>query len=253
MRVNIHPNSNSDSSLQNTASAMITMQNDLNSSQNDTLEIAETLRRVTRRRKMIESDLKPKLSAKIHSVDKFFETKRVEFIVKNGSSAKSVEFIVRYCKDLSDFVEYVKKTRSVTDPMLKYGLDFGRGSLKICSSIQNLSDHDFETELNKSRMGAPKQFLDSGLRKSFILGLVESCQENHGNISKLWSLIGLNRVPGKYSVDLKVANLLAGIMPHGAAFPCKWCYAPRGSLWKPCPDMRMIGNIKEDVGKNRIN
>ncbi|KAJ8671127.1 hypothetical protein QAD02_002386 [Eretmocerus hayati] len=94
-------------------------------------------------------------------------------------------------------------------------------------------------------MSTSKQSLDSGVRKSFILGLVESCQENYENISKLWSLVGLNNVPGKYSVDLKVANLLAGIMAHGAAFPCTWCYAPRGCLWKECPDVRTIGNIEE--------
>ena len=46
----------------------------------------------------------------------------------------------------------------------------------------------------------------------------------------LWSLLGINEFKGTVATDLKLANMLTGIMSHASSFPCTWCTALKDKL-----------------------
>lgn len=88
---------------------------------------------------------------------------------------------------------------------------------------------------------ASKIFLDSGVKKLFIIGLAESTQENYENVEILWSIIEVNKFLGTIAVDLKLANILSGLMPHSCSHPCTFCFATKNKL-NERGEFRTIGN-----------
>ena len=83
------------------------------------------------------------------------------------------------------------------------------------------------------------QFLDSSVKKLFIIGIVEATQENFENVSILRLLLKLNKIECTVATDLKMANILIGIMSHSSKYPCKWCTTFSDELHK-CGEMRTI-------------
>lgn len=71
---------------------------------------------------------------------------------------------------------------------------------------------------------ASKQFRDSAVKKLLIIGLAQSTQEKHVNVSRIWSAIDLNTSLSKFiatiATDLKLANILSGMMAHSSKYPC---------------------------------
>lgn len=79
------------------------------------------------------------------------------------------------------------------------------------------------------------------MKKLFILAVVAGTQENYENVHQLWSLLDINHFSGTIATDLKLANLLVGIMSHASSFPCTWCFAGRENL-DTCGEKRTIEN-----------
>ena len=52
-------------------------------------------------------------------------------------------------------------------------------------------------------------------------------------------MLNLNDFYGVFSVDLKVANIIAGLQGHASGFPCTWCDAKKKQLEK-CGNYRTI-------------
>ncbi|KAJ8678148.1 hypothetical protein QAD02_013935 [Eretmocerus hayati] len=180
----------------------------------------------------------------------------MKFFIIKGDEREEVELVAVYCHDLSGLIEFVKNHRSVTGVLLKCGIDGVRGSMKVCLSIQNsYSDLD-QPDIKKFKQECiSKRFSDSSVKELFII--VESCQGNYENISKLCSLIGSKKNPGKYAGDLKVANMGFGIGPHSSAFLRTWCFAPKECLSQTGFESRTIAKIRayceewNDHGANR--
>lgn len=220
------------------------MKTSYNLSQNTTIGIAAFIRRKTRKRKIIEPNLKKHLADSIHSVDKFFEAKSFDFVnVKSGVSSPITKNVV-YCKNLHGFLEYVKNNREVFGTHLKFGIDGGGGFLKFCLSVQSLEeDSPTHSKRRKYTDDTPsKRFRDSGVKKLFILALAETTQENYDNVLQLWTTLEIDKFDGTIAVDLKLANILCGIMSHSSLHPCTWCYAKKDEL-HGCSELRTIGSI----------
>lgn len=60
----------------------------------------------------------------------------------------------------------------------------------------------------------------------------------------LWSTIGINKFEGSVATDLKLANILIGIMGHSSIHPCTWCIAEKSNLHERA-ELRTIGNISD--------
>lgn len=129
---------------------------------------------------------------------------------------------------------------------MKFGIDGGGDFLKVNLSIQS-TDTDSPTSNDTKRQKyndgvAAKRFLDSGVKKLFIIGISAKTQENYQNVSQLWSAININQFEGTVSVDLKLANIICGIMPHSCSFPSTWCFAKKNELHE-LGEYRTIGDI----------
>lgn len=129
--------------------------------------------------------------------------------------------------------------------------------LKICATF-NEKPTDNETRKNAKRICyADSNILqtklrDSGVKKLILLAIVPEVQETHFNISQIWNLLKLNDVIKKFenkvsiSADLKLINILLGLMSHSSFHPCRWCDANRNNLHKQ-EISRSIFNITEKL------
>lgn len=190
---------------------------------------------------------------KSHSVDDFFDIKDFVFLKKNGEQVSNDTKVVVYCTYLQGFIKHIQNQREVSNPFFKLGIDGGGGFLKICLSVQTSSNESNNSKRSTYDEGiAAKRFKDSGVKKLFILAIASDSQENYENVSKLWSELCLKSFEGTIATDLKLANILAGIMPHSSLYPCTWCYAKKGEL-DSCGTLRSSQNTVENYTKWRAS
>lgn len=219
-------------------------------SQRKTLAIATALRVATKNAKVVEPNLQQKLSVKSHCADKYFNIHKFDFVhVKANKTAAAAEIVV-YCTNLEGLIEHVRKTRSLSTFHLKFGIDGGGGFLKVCLSIQStIENQEHYQRRQKFDDGiSVKRFKDSGVNKLLILALAPSSQENYENVSQLWQKLNIDSFEGTIATDLKLANILAGIMTHSSFYPCTWCYASKNEL-NNCATSRTMGNTLQNYAK----
>ena len=122
---------------------------------------------------------------------------------------------VCYCKDVSGFTEYVKEERDIEgDIDIKIGIDGGGGSFKVTKNAiekkqQNANADDLKSPPKKrTAKHQKKRYKDSGVKKLFIICIVEGILETYDNVKTilnlehvtLWDTGGNNlpRVPMEY-------------------------------------------------------
>ena len=88
-------------------------------------------------------------------------------------------------------------------------------------------------------------FLASGVKKLFIIALVEDISENHFNISKIFELMDLENIHFKFVCDLKVANILCGLQSHASKHPCCFCDVTKDELHKR-GNLRTFGSLRQN-------
>lgn len=184
--------------------------------------------------------MKEKLSELNHTLDSFFVIHNSEFVKVNKRSVTNTSFI--YCSDIKGLCEFVQQKRACHQVHLKFGFDGGVGFFKVTLSIQNLI-HDSE-EIHRQRYTdgiSPKSFKNSGVKISFILGLVPTTQDNYENVSKLWSFLKLNEFQGTLATDLKLVNILGGLITHASSTPCTYCDTTERELHK-CGKYRTLSD-----------
>ena len=74
---------------------------------------------------------------------------------------------------------------------------------------------------------AAKSMKSTSVNKLLILAITPGVPENYDNIFKVLELLKLEDLPEtskvRYAADLKMINLLLGLMSHSSAHPCSWC------------------------------
>lgn len=224
--------------------------------------ISSAVRVATKNRKIFEVNLTQKLITLNHTLDSYFDVKNCDFVnVKNNIKNNVIETVV-FCNNLKGLIEYVKRNRQLEQVHLKFGIDGGGGFLKVCLSVQSIDKSNCESEIplrqSYNQGVAAKKFKDSGVKKLFLLGLAPCTQENYNNILTLWALLGINEFKGTVATDLKLANMLTGIMSHASSLPCTWCTALKDKL-NVCGAYRTIGDCLENydawekAGSNKGN
>lgn len=203
----------------------------LNLSENKTLKAARVIRKG--KRKILEGNLKSKLTHSSHVLDDYFECVNLDFTSETNGKVETISKDVIICKDLEKFIDYVICTRNVTEPHLKFGTDGGGKFLKICLSFQ--SSKIVENEARVSRKEQAENFKNSGVKKLFMLAIVQSTQENYNNIKILWDRLNINQFlsaerNGTITMDLKLANIICGLMNHASTHPCTWCVSKKNNF-----------------------
>lgn len=222
------------------------IQVEMNLSSNQTLKLASHIRVATKDRCSIESNLKSNLKKISHSLDTYFDVEKLEFVQMKGQGENKLvqlEKTTVYCNDLNGLVTHVLEKRNYAnsaaddDIIFKLCIDGGAGFLKLCLSIISFRRHEENVQLVKSYQRsrysegvAARKLKDTSVKKMFILAIVPDLQENYNNVQKLLSqvnLIGNNTqstMPKTVvATDLKLANILIGLMAHGSCHPCSWC------------------------------
>ena len=212
--------------------------------------IANCIRIALKDRQSVEKDLKRKLSIMNHRLDEHFAIAEAEFVTAKGKTKTTEIKQFIFCKNINELCQHVEKERYMSNPQYKIGIDGGGNFLKICISLINSSDITENSEKKRLRNsyenGMNVKFLNSSVKKLFIIGIVESTQENFENVSLLWQLLKLNTFHCTVATDLKLANVLIGIMSHASKYPCTWCSAASNELNK-CGKIRTLGNCLENV------
>ena len=209
---------------------MCIMRKDLSLSVRGTLTLAQNMRH--NNRDIIESNLKLKMIERNHQLDDFFVHEYLLFNREDKELKKVVndkEHAI-IANDICGLIDKVFEVRGLDEEnsLLRIGLDGGGGFLKVCMSAFDLRG-SFSNEKTLS-----KKFKDSGVKKALLIGLTPNVPENYINMKRLWIEIGLHRLNRKFTIatDLKLCNILLGLMSHSSMHPCCWCDIDKHNLDK---------------------
>ena len=195
-------------------------------------------------RKSVEPHTREGIDAINHQLDNFFEMRKLVYRRedKETKAAGHFEQPTVICNNLTGLIdEILRKRQRVEDEslLIKISIDGGGGFLKICLSIFDIND-----PLPKANNSIGKRFLESGVKRVFIIGLVPDITENYVNVKRLWLNTGLDGLKKRYTVatDLKLCNILPGMMSHSFSHPCSWCDITKENLNKKGAS-RTISNL----------
>lgn len=240
------------------------IQNDMNLTTNQTHKLGKHIRSAVGNRTVIECNLKERLREKNHRLDNHFKVETLSFVVNDGNgnskesrnrSASKHAVVCNSVKELFDIVTSEREYDS--DIRATVGIDSGGEFLKICLTVQPCSEDSSTTKMKSC------SFRDSGVKKLLILAAVKNIPENYKNVLTLWSALTLTHdfdfLTGcTYAMDLKMANIMLGLMAHSSSHPCSWCNIHKNDLGNQ-GELRTLGSLRQmywnffDAGKNASN
>lgn len=217
---------------------------------------SKNVKKEKRSRNLIKPEIKERTkTSKVVKTEKIEEN--ISKKVTQSNNKRKYEMIEAehtavICRDLPGLIKSVKEKRNLENERLRFGIDGGGGSLKICMSLQSV-ESELEPKMKKRRTFSddtcPSQlFQDSGVKKLFIIGLVQNVQEGYENVKQLWSDIGIDELNGTTSADLKLCNIMSGVMPCSSTYPCCYCEVSKENL-EGSSNLRTIKNIKENFAQ----
>ena len=236
------------------AESVIKIQTKMNLSDQNINNFTKFMRQETKNRNLFEPNVREKLVKKSKELDNYFGisqfdvTEKKKKIVKIHENSKVI-----HCTKMKELINLAERERSILDSRLIFGIDGGGGFLKFCLSVTNELNFYEEEESSKKRMKydnsvADKDFKNTGVKRLFIIAIMNNCQENYANLSQIWKLLNLNDYYGIFSVDLKVANIIVGLQAHASSFPCTWCDARKTELDK-CGNYRTIKDCLDNFNE----
>ncbi|XP_055605671.1 uncharacterized protein LOC129753848 [Uranotaenia lowii] len=161
-----------------------------------------------------------------------------------GNVAPSSDHVVAYCTDVPELINRIKRSRPpVDDFVVKIGIDGGRSFFKITLSVIS------------PQMEHLAGFKDGGVKKLFIIALSPNLAEKYDNISPVWTkLLKLHELEYLVAGDLKIINIIIGIMAHSSKNPCPYCEALKSELGVANGTARTKGSINENcTRKKKLN
>ena len=217
---------------------------DLQLSGENIKHLVTDIRVSTGSRKSVGKGVMKMYSDRSHQLDDFFKLDKLTYLVKNKETKidENVERHTIYCNNVSGLINSLltKRDREWGDNMiLRIGLD--GGFLKFLLSLFD-KDDPYPTINN----AMSKRFKESGVKRALVIALVPEIGENYVNVKRLWLSLGLKELlqERKYTIatDLKLCNIILGMMTHSSCHPCCWCEAKKGELNKK-GKARTIGSL----------
>ena len=230
------------------ADDMLTIRKDTNLSSRQTITLIEDLNKAAGQ-KVVETHVKTKMRTKNHRLESFFEHMMIQFnrIVKGTKISENFDQHVVIVNDVQSFIDKVMQVRDLDRDhcLVRIGMDGGGGFFKICLSAFNLMIMDKP----QSSKQLAKKFVDSGVKKIFIIAIAPDTPENYFNLEKLWVAAGLETLSFDYSSctiasDLKLVNIVLGLMSHSSIHPCCWCDIDKYNLHQK-GNQRTVGSLNK--------
>ena len=83
--------------------------------------------------------------------------------------------------------------------------------------------------MRSKRRRQRKKYLDSSVKKLFILAIVKGIPETRQNVKAILDALKLENVKFNFFIatDLKLQNILLGIQSGSSSFPCGYCESQR--------------------------
>ncbi len=207
---------------------------------------AQTLRKEGAR---IEPNLGKALKQKNKTLEQYFDLHSMTFSKKQeqGEHQKLTKDVV-CTNDLQGLLEFIKQHRNVNNVRTQIGMDGGGGFLKVCMNVINEDRSPTQSPVTK-KPTSQARFLDTGVKKLLIIGIVPNVQENYHNVKTLINACGATQFNFTLATDMKLGNILCGIMQHGSTHPCCWCEIARDFKVQEgaIPRKRTLGRIREQA------
>lgn len=235
----------------------------IDSSQLNLLQVAVGASNTTMKCKIVpffrevfgKTSVEPYAEQFLQKRDKLFEEyfTVTDICFEDSSSKELIKKPVVYCTNVEEVIYYVCRERNLNHNKIhiKLGIDGGGGLLKFCL---NIFENDMEESItNQSgRKLLDKMFLNAGVKKLIIIGISPEVKETYFNIKQILDLLKIEKLPlhFTYALDLKLANITAGIQSHGSTFPCLWCECPKSEFVSESSSnyqLRSLGSIKDKV------
>ena len=92
-----------------------------------------------------------------------------------------------------------------------------------------------------------KKFLDTGVKEMIPLVVVEGIPEDYHNVGKILERMNLNikRNGGVFAMDIKLINIVLGIMSASSSYPCPYCEIFHDFRETPIPPaQRTVENMR---------
>jgi hypothetical protein len=143
------------------------------------------------------------------------------------------------CTDIDALLERVFLIRQQGPGVIvKISVDCGGGFLKF--SLSSFYLHESHNSRTVSK------FISSGAHRAIIIGIAPDTQENYENVKIMWHSCGLEQLhfPITIACDLKLANIILGLMSHSSAHPCSWCTAEKHRL-QDLGETRTVGLLRD--------
>ena len=136
-----------------------------------------------------------------------------------------------HVNDIDEFVSSIIAARDVEMDNIDIilGLDSGQSFLKMSCSVITRPEIQNKNQPKRLRFsdgyGSSSAFLNSGVKKTFILGMLPITEEGHFNIRSLIESVGIPSFNFSMSQDIKVILDLLGKQPASCKHPCPYCDA----------------------------
>ncbi|CAH0562926.1 unnamed protein product [Brassicogethes aeneus] len=187
---------------------------------------------------LVEPNAVKNLKELSHSLDEYFECVTLSHMESTKNTKSSTPFV--FCHNLPELVAFLLKKRDVHENSfhLKFGVDGGGGSLKVCLNL--LSDDSVSDNRDEGKN------LNSGINKLIIIGLAPETIESYNNLKTLLHTMDLQSVcglcPYTLAIDMKLIMIFLGLQSNSSSYPCPYCEVCSKHL-KDIADPRTIQSI----------
>ena len=127
-------------------------------------------------------------------------------------------------------------------------MDTGKGHLKLVLTMYDVDKLLDKTECRRTRsrgIGSGPEFRLTGRKKIFILAIAPSVKETYKNCCIFCCKGQLNQLDFTFTGDLKVFNIVGGIMSCSSKQPCIYCEASReDGIWQCNAPLRTFNSVK---------
>ena len=204
------------------ASVYIDIQQKTNMSNKSVLDLAQVLR-ANLGRDAIESNLRDHLRDARNVLEDFFYYSEQSFFINEQKGYQNRILVT--IKDMDTFVKCILSHRDLDrhSHVVRVGLDGGGTFLKLCMSVFEIED-EVQLPNKRHQRSIKSNFLDTGVKKSFIIGIVQSISETYENIKKIFLHIkNVESVKFHLCSDLKAVSIMLGIQNAKCKYPCPFC------------------------------
>ena len=222
---------------------MISLQQATQLSNSSTRKLASCLNRLTPKGSGVEPNFQIKLAQAGKTLAGFFHVTTQDLDCKGNSVQREVIL----CKDIEEFIWHVLTSRSLSphETLVKLSMDNGGDFFKICLSIVDIREgnqKDIENQ-NPQFKFLDHEIQSSGVKKLFVIGIVEDISETYENIKNFLSGLKIEKVKPVVGCDLKVANILCGLQSHASKHPCCYCEIDKDNLAN-LGELRTFGSLR---------